>query len=268
MILEPREEAIIDAVICQRVNNYSNIFNYDYDRAQEYLNGAGKSVKYAITREDQFDIIQKLSDAGIIDMDYIVNVEFINNLRSTNNSNIQLVKSKERFFWAKQKNWAYEFCQLNGGIELEEVYSKYKSDTFINMTKEDIAYIDKKYRANHVVQMAVDGKRSCLKMKIDKGDWVFFRTLDPQKIPYKILSYAYKCAGRPVDKDELFEEGIITKEERGKYLKTQIFSDNKTVQTLNSLSLMGLNKNEITFIKVKRLTSAKLEALKTSLKII
>jgi len=105
-------------------------------------------------------------------------------------------------------------------------------------------------------------------MKIDKSGWIFFRALDHQKIPYKILSYAYKCAGRPVDKDELFEEGIITKEERKKYLKTQIFSDNKTVQILNSLSLMGLNKNEITFIKVKRLTSAKLEALKTSLKII
>ena len=263
MILEPKDEAMIDAIIFQRLNNYNSIFNYDYDKGQEYLNGTGRSVKYVIAREDQFDIIQKLSNAGIIDMDYIVNVEFLNNLRSVTNSDIPLIESKEKFFWANQKKWAYEFYQLDGEIELEKVYEKYKSGVFIRMTKDDIAYIKKNYRASHIMQLALDRKRSCLKIKFDQDDWVFLTTLDATKAPYRILDYAYRHAGHAVKMSELLEAGIITEKESGKYMKSQMFSDNGTVQALDLLTT-----NEITFVKVRKITPAKLETLKTDLKII
>lgn len=261
--LTSEEEIILDAIIAQRGGAWGDIFEYDMKKTQEYFAKTGIFAKYKLSYYEQAKIIMKLSDDGIIDIDYIVSVEFTNNCRTTFEPNLPLIETDRPFFWAKQKDWAYETYQLKGLISIEYCYKQLHGIP-MRMTRNDIDYINSAYRVSHTIQLKLDENHLCLSLKIDQEPWRRLPPLHDDKPPFQILRYAYNHHDKIIDRDELIKNGINVK---GKYLRTQVFSDNNTVQALSPL-LLKLEKDSIMFITDPvKLTLNELNKLKTKLKI-
>ena len=266
-VLTKEEEAIVDAIIDQRLKKFGNIFEYDFVKAQEFLSRNGVSAQYVISFYKQLEIIQRLATEKIINMDFIVDVEFINKVRSAMGPNTPPLKSDKRFYWLNNTDWAYETYQLNGLKSIEEACSDCGGKICINMTEGDIENINYAYKASHIIEAWIDKNNYCLCISFDHGEKHNFQSLDPDKAPLKILRYAcYMCPNKEVNRKELHKRGIITEAASKKSLKTQVFSDNGPVKALNPL-LIEIDNDKIIFRRSKNITLAELEGLKSKLRL-
>lgn len=260
--LSSAEIAVLDVIIDQRINSEGDIFKYDYRELQKCLKENNASRKHMITPDVQRKIVMDLSKFRIIDMDTIVNREFIDNYRSTQNPNYIPDESIPKFFWMNSTDWAYKHCQLDGRIGIEKVYNLDKGAVYIRMTKDEAAELNGTYIANHIVQLEIDMNRNRLRIKVDnKGGWLYSSSLHEDSNPFKIICYAFKNSNRRITREELFEkEGIDV---RNKYLKSQVFSDNEAVKSLSQTQLLDLEKEWLILKKAARLTAKELNNLKS-----
>lgn len=264
--LKPEEQAVLDAIIFQRANSESDIFEYDYRVVRERLNKTDASRKYIITPNDQRRIITDLSYSHIIDMDSIIDAKFIKNFRSVQDPKYMQSETMPNFFWLNSTDWAYKYMQLEGAIDIEKAYSMYGSAVFINMTTEEAKRLSDDYIDDHVVQLGIDTNRNCLYIKIDKKRGCLYSpALHEDKPPFKILCYAYANHNKKISREELFTKQKI--DVRDKYLKSQIFSDNGAVRALSQTPLIDLDKDYILVRKIAKLTSSELAELRKFFKI-
>lgn len=263
--LSPEEEAILDAIIQQRLSNYGDIFELSFSDLQNYLNNTGVSTKYLITPEKQLEIIQKLSRSRIIDMDWIVNAEFIENYRSISCPNYQPKELKEKLYWYNQTEWAYKSVQLDGRISIEKACATNKGKNFIRMTIDDIKKIETHYKRIHRVKLTLNKDRLCLCIKINNQSLQSLQPLKDGKTPFKILKYAFDNRNRTITRKELSKEANIDIGNR--YLRTQVFKDNSTVQALIP-KFLDITTDTITFnTKPVKLNLSELNTLKAGLNI-
>lgn len=216
--LRPEEEAVLDAIIAQRIDCESDYFEYDYKKVREYLNKTGTSRKLIITPDIQRKIAIELSFAHIIDMDSIVDKVFINNLRSVQNPNYVPDESMPDYFWLNNTDWASEYYQHDGTISVEEAYSLYGSGIFIRMTRDEASELTNDYINNRVVKLKIDLSRNRLCIKADdEEDWLCSPALHEDRPPFKILCYAFNNPNRKISRDELYNKAGI--DVRKKYLE-------------------------------------------------
>lgn len=264
--LQPEERAVLNAIIAQRLDSEGDIFEYDYKKAREFLNGNGDSRRLFITPKDQRRIVIELASRDIIDADEIVNREFFDNLRSSINPKYVPDESAPAYFWWRNKPWARKSCQLGGLIPVKMAYELDKGALYIRMTKEEAKSLNNSYNADHVVQLAIDENRTRLGIRVDKHrDWLYSASLHEEKAPYQILCYAFKKPEMKITRDELFDKTRI--DVRDRYLGSQVFSDNGTVKALSRTPLLELDKEWILLKKAAKLTTNQLDILKTVFKI-
>lgn len=265
--LEPEEWAVLEAIFsqCCSISGSDYVFEYNFTKTQEYLIENGIIVKYELTKLKQFEIINKLANDRIIDVDYIVDAKWINKYRAVYTSSARPIESGQDLFWAKQTDWAYDTFQLGGLVSIRECYDKYGSAIFIRMSLHDIKSIEEKYRKNHEVQLKFDGINSCLSLRIDDKEWRRISQLHSGGVPYQVLHSAY-CdhPNQTITRSELIAAGIKL---GGRSLISQVFSDNSAVKALNHL-LLEVDNDSILFItKPVMVTLADLIKLEANLKI-
>lgn len=251
-ILSEKEKAVIRAIFDQRANSkWSSIFEYDTLAAQKYLNSIGAFSKLKIDQKRQLDIIFKLTEDKIIKTDYIVDVTFTNNYRKA--AKLKPVESDDRYFWYYNTDWAREAFGPNMFTTMEEAGEEYSGSLFINMTVDDMNYIEENYMEDHTVQLAINESDCTLHIKFDKEGWRTILRMDKKTDTFKILLAAYKNAGK------------VTKTPR-KYLEKRVFSRNGTVLALVPI-LIELDGSAIKLRKSAKITPKQYRHLKKALKI-
>lgn len=262
--LEPKEVAVLDAIIDLRLNGEDDIFEYDHKAVQESLNRTGDSKRLLITLDVQRKIVMDLSRKQIISTDWIADNRFDNMFHVRINPYCtDMPKSRSDYSWANQTNWARKKLQEKEGLSIEEAYVKYKGKLFIKMTKEDIGMINYDYMPSHKVRLAFDAKNPHLCIKIDDEDWRCISRLDSRQSPYKILKYTIAHPGKRITRKILSDKKIV-KESRS--LKTQVFSDNEKVKALIPL-LLEIDSDSILYKGCISITLCELNGLKVALKI-
>lgn len=260
-ILSGEEEAVLKAIFDQRAKSqWSSTFKYDTEEAQLFLHSIGAFSKYKLEKDKQFGIIDRLTNDGIIKSDYLVDATFINNYRSATHSNLPLIQSKERYYWYRNTDWAREAFGPDEFRSAEDVGRELGGGLVINMTVDDMNYIEENYMASHTVRLKLDIKKCCLCIRFDnEGKW---RELKPHMnagaTTFKVLCAAYKNANKKMTAEQL---GI-----KGKYIDTGVFISTTNVKILNPV-LMELSRDSILFKTVARISQAQFEHLKKALKI-
>ncbi len=257
--LTPAEIAVLDAIIAQRIDSEGDVFGLNCSKIREHLNKTGASKKLFITPSVQRGIIFDLSQAHIIDMDCIVDSGFIHNYRASQNPKYAPDKSMPKYFWSNNTDWAREVCQLNGFISIERAYSLDNGAIYIKMTEKDMENLMYKYTASRIVQLKIDKDRNCLSIKIEDGNWLHSPALHEDRIPFKILSYAHEKPGQRISRQLLEREGINVGK---KYLKTQVFGNNRTVEILSLTPLLDLDRDYIIFRRKAMLTVGQVKKLR------
>lgn len=263
--LKPKEEAVLDAIVRQRLKNIGDIFELDLQELQKELIRSGFAMKYTITRDRLLEIIMRLSDCHIVDMDWIVDMKFINNYRSVNIPDYKPNESVPDYYWANKTEWAYRTFQLNGRIGIEKANENDGGKFFARMAVEDIDNIKNNFKRIYKVQLLLNKDRLCLLLKINNENPIPLPPFKDGKTPYMVIKYAYDHPNKQITRGELRRAGINLGE---KYLKSQVFSDNDTIKALSPL-FIDIKRHEITFFKKpKMLNLNELNSLKVKLKII
>ena len=251
-LLREDETAVLKAIFDQRKKHmWSSIFEYDFVKAQEYLDG----VENGPGKERHYEIINALTDEGIIETDCLIDTMFIKNYRDAAESKLPLDESNERYRLLRGKEWAREYLKPNKLFTKEEIGAKYSGSILINMTDDDKRRIERDYIANRIVQLtlAIDGDECILRIKFGEEDWRDIYRMKKNKTTAKILYIAYKHADREI-------------KTKHKYLEGRIFINNGPVKALNP-TLIKLDGNKITFRTRASVTPAEFERLKKALKI-
>ena len=268
--LSIEEEAVIDALIFQWVNTEGDILEYDYKKLQKRLNETNNSVNCRISLDKQRKIVDNLSKDGILDTDWIVDAEWYNKYHSALDSNYTPIKTKPRYFWAKQTSWAYETFQLNGLISIDDAYKKHGGRLYIRMTEDDIKNIDYNYRASHTVDSKLlkdKNLKPCFYVVIDEEEPILISELREGKKPLKILVMAFKKRGTKIHRSDLINAGILYEEDRNKSLKSDIFKDNRNISNAAPF-LLEIDSDYIKIRNPYKATLSELNQLKNKLKIV
>lgn len=267
IILSPEEKAILDAIITQRVNSESDIYEYDLKKARDHMSESGISRRLMIPPSAQRAIAIGLAFKHIVDADSIVDAEFINNFRSSQDPSYIPNKSMPKYSWLNNTTWAWEYLQLNGAISIERTYEIHGGGLFIRMTIEEAKKLDDEYLRNKAVSLKFDVNNRCLCIKLGENqDWKNLPALHDESLPYKILHFAWERAGKRVTLQEMFEAGIISERDSKKYM-TSIFQRNNAVNALNP-KLLELGTDRIIFRKKASYTPDEFDVLTNKLKVL
>ena len=264
--LKPEEIAVIDAIITQRVDSESDVFEYDFKKTRDYLSKNGASKKHMMTPNIQRQIVWDLSADHIIDMDSIVNTEFINNYRLVQDPNYVPDDTVPPYYWLNHTDWAYEHFQLGGRISIEEAYDSEGSAMYIRMTIDEATELRNKYIDDHKVQLRLSTDSHRLYIKIDDNqDWNSLPTLHSDTVPYKVIECAWRYPGKTISLKQMLKAKIID-EATSKGYMSAIFLKNRTVKALHP-KLIELDTNSITLRKSAVYTYDELYDLRVALKI-
>ena len=264
--LEPIKIAVLDAIITLRINSEGDIFKYDHKKVREYLNSTGDVKKYLITPDLQRKIVWELSEAHIINTDTIVNTEFINNYRLSQDPNYVADNTMPKLFWFNHTDWAYEHCQLNGAISIEDAYKLDGGAIQIKMTRDEARELKNEYILAHKVCLKFNTDNNRLYIAIDAtGCWKDLPTIKSESIACKIISYVWKHANKKVSLRQLVNDNIIDKKYINAYI-SNLLQKNKTIRALHP-KLIDQDKHCITFKKYANYTYNELCDLKAELSI-
>jgi len=265
-VLSEVEEAVVRSLFAQCVKNCGGIFVYDSMATLEHVFSAGIVSKKGLGIVELTEIIENLTNEGIIKTDRIVDADFLKTYYAKHYPDQQPpIKPGTKFYWLHNTEWAYKILQFGGLVSIDDVQKKYGCAMFINMTiEEDMPDIEERYMASHTVQLKLDKKKGCLCVKFDDDkNWRELKHMDMRKAPYKILKFAYEHAGTKITSAILHKHGIAEVEKY--YLDTQVFYKNSTVRAFVPF-LIELSKDYILFKKTAQISPAQFEALKEALK--
>ena len=264
--LRPEEVAVLDAIITLRLNSDGDVFEYNYKEVQKHLIRNDDSRKYIITPDIQCKIVMNLSNTHIIDMDMLIDRNFISNYRFAQNPNYTPIKTIPEFSWLNHTDWAYEQCQLGGIITAEEAYNLNRGATYIKMTKKEASMLKSKYIDNHEVQLKLNTNNQRLYIKInEEQDWKKLPTFHSDTVPYKIIECAWKNSGKQISLGQMCKIKIIDEGTSKKYMSA-IFLKNSTIKALNP-KLIDLGPRSIIFRKSAIYSYDELYDLRAILKI-
>ena len=266
-ILNENEEPIIDAIISQRAEIIDgDVLVYSELKTQKELHKKGIWAKNKIDPFKQFTIINNLAEDGIIDANYLVNVSFINTYRSLFAPERPQIESEFEHVWMRQTDWTFSHVQCNGKYTTDDIYEKYGSSLFINMSIDDINAIEDKYKASHAVYARINPDRLSIDIRFDKEKkWHVAATFKDDKAQFLIARYALsKRAGDYVDRAEIYKKLDI--DVRKKSLVSQVYGDNPRMKKLIPI-LIELDSDEILIRKSKKITLSQMNELKKELKI-
>ena len=233
--LEPKEVAVLGAILTLRLNSGDNVFEYDCKEVQNNLNLSGDLKEFLITLDEQQKIVMDLSKKRILNTDQIIDNRFNKMFRlHIDPYCIDVSGSRSDFFWANQTRWAYKIFQEDGRISIEDVYAKYGDTLFIKMDRNEIKNLSDNYRKDHIVYLKLNIYNRRLCIKFDDRNWInlpTFHDSEDDNLPYKILEYAWKRVGKEITLKEMSDKGLIDKKDTEKYF-SNIFQKNGTVKAL------------------------------------
>lgn len=259
-VLSEVEEVAVRSLFAQCVKNCGGIFVHDGMATLEHAFSAGIVSKKGLGIVELAEIIENLTNEGIIKTDRIVDADYLKTYYKTHFPGQQPpIKPGAKFYWLHNTDWAYKKLQYGGLIGIDEVQKKYGCVMFINMTiEEDMPNIEEKYLASHMAYLKLDKEKCCLCIRFDKEkSWRELKPhMNPEASTFKILCTAYKNANKDVTTKALGMEG--------KNLENGVFVSTTNVKALNPI-LIELKKDSIKFKTFAKVTPEQFESLKRDL---
>ena len=245
--LTSEEEIILDLIIKQREQSGrdDNCFIYSVSEGQKQLTLNGRAKQYGIDPQHQRETIQKLTDDGIIDADWII-------ASKSSGSDIVFARHDREYMWEKY-----------GVSLLLSDRKSYEDAFFIKISFSQIKEINDKCRIKYPCTLSYDDAKCNFVVTCnDTGERYIVSNskLKSGFPPSEVLRIALQSDDKYAIKDDLVDKYGIT-QIKNKSIATQVFDKNSVVR--NELSpFVRLKSDSIRVYPTVKLSLFQLECIK------